>query len=227
MKKLVLYQMMSLAMFSFGAASCGTDEEDVSNDQYVVTIDSDGKTSSSVYFVPINDKNFYINGVLYTIINGHMEVDGFDKDILPTKVNIISELNYKGMTFKVNKIRGCAFQECRHITEVVIPAGIVSIGAWAFKECNSLKSVTISNTVETIGEWAFWGDALESIIIPNSVSVIGAEAFTGCMSLTHAKVPARFKDITYKDLYSPGSRYVSFQESVFKDCKNLKKIEYY
>lgn len=61
--------------------------------------------------------------------------------------------------------------ECRyntHITEVVLPEGLLEVPERAFCGCRNLKS----------------------IIIPVSVRYIGTGAFKGCLSLTELHVPA-------------------------------------
>ncbi|MGN0172149.1 MAG: leucine-rich repeat protein [Acutalibacteraceae bacterium] len=72
------------------------------------------------------------------------------------------------------------------LTELVIPAGVTSIGEYAFYGCSSLTSVTIPNSVTSIGDWAFsWCNSLTSVTIPDSVTSIGDWAFDLCYSLWH------------------------------------------
>jgi hypothetical protein len=69
-------------------------------------------------------------------------------------------------------------------TDVVIPDGVTSIGAYAFEHCSILTSITIPDSVTRIGNCAFYGcTSLTSINIPDSVTSIRLSAFWGCESL--------------------------------------------
>ncbi len=71
------------------------------------------------------------------------------------------------------------------VTDLIIPDGGTSIGAYAFYDCDSLTSVTIGNGVTSIGEYAFYYCRnLTSITIPDSVTSIEDMAFYWCNSLT-------------------------------------------
>ena len=96
------------------------------------------------------------------------------------------------------------------VTDLVIPAGMTSIGKYAFYNCDSLESVTIPDSVTSIGEGAFSGcDNLEitintddkylysedgttillcdssvtSVIIPENVASINSGAFACCRNV--------------------------------------------
>ena len=68
--------------------------------------------------------------------------------------------------------------------DVIIPAGVSTIGSEAFSDCSSLTSVTIPDGVTEV-EWLAFKDCcnLTTVIMPNSVSKIGEGAFDGCASL--------------------------------------------
>ncbi len=68
-----------------------------------------------------------------------------------TDITILSE--FSGIP--VTKICDGAFENCRFITSVTIPAGVADIGRDAFKNCTSLESVTIPSSVISIGRDAF------------------------------------------------------------------------
>ncbi len=116
----------------------------------------------------------------------------------------------------VRRITSGAFQECRELTEVVIPDTIVNIGERAFyicpkltevklpkgllmiersafNYCRSLKQVEIPDGVISIGIRAFFDCiSLESIDIPASVGAIGKEAFANCPKLVATVVEGSF-----------------------------------
>ena len=65
---------------------------------------------------------------------------------------------------------------------VIIPAGVTSVGRCAFYGYEGLTSVTIPNTVTNIGMYAFnrcYG--LTSVTIPDSVTGIESFAFFGAV----------------------------------------------
>ena len=77
-----------------------------------------------------------------------------------------------------------------HVTDLVIPDGVTSIGWYAFSGCSGLTSITIPNSVTSIGDGAFYYcTGLTSITIPDSVTSIGDSAFPGCTGLTSVTIP--------------------------------------
>ncbi len=104
----------------------------------------------------------------------------------------------------VTSIGGGAFEGCKNLEDVTLPASMTSIGDDAFYSCKNLVSVTLSEGLTSIGDSAFFAcPGLTSITIPASVTVIGANAFTHCTSLELATFLCDDVDIS---------------ENVFKDC---------
>ncbi|MCI8325697.1 MAG: leucine-rich repeat domain-containing protein, partial [Clostridia bacterium] len=52
---------------------------------------------------------------------------------------------------------GSAFEGCRNLTSIEIPASVTSIGSYAFWYCSSLTSIEIPASVTSIGDRAFSG----------------------------------------------------------------------
>ena len=82
-----------------------------------------------------------------------------DKDASGS-VSIPETVTHNGVEYKVTEIGEGAFQNNTGLTEVSIPASIISIGENAFAGCTNLKSITIN------------------IIVPINISVISARGFT-------------------------------------------------
>lgn len=92
--------------------------------------------------------------------------------------------------------------------EIMIPKGVITIGAGAFKDSKAEK-VTIPDGVQKIEEEAFQNcDKLTKIVIPNSVLELGQSAFQGCDNLSRV------------ELF--GELYVGM--SAFADCTSLKHV---
>lgn len=182
------------------AASCLTfvscdkddDEFDDNNQKVVVkdvvvTVKEDGSVSEGHSFSAVDSQTFYIDYIKYSVVDGHLEVTGYDKTAFSGEAKIVSELNYKGNTYQVLRIAERAFDGYRHnddkiLTSVVIPNTVREIGKRAFSSCNALKTVSIGNSLKTIGELAFEDcSLLASINLPNSVTTIDYGAFRGCM----------------------------------------------
>jgi len=70
-----------------------------------------------------------------------------------------------------------AFENCRGMTSVTIPASVVAVEGRAFAGCVSLGTVTIPNKVNSIGDWAFYLSGVKFITIPDSVLSIGNSVF--------------------------------------------------
>ena len=92
-------------------------------------------------------------------------------------------------------IGDCAFMSCTSLTSMVIPKGVTRIGSRAFYGCYGLGSVTVPESVMVIGEYAFSECHLASITIPESVISIGVGAFQNCSSLSSMVIPPKVKTI--------------------------------
>ena len=86
----------------------------------------------------------------------------------------------------LTKIPDRAFEDCKTLTGITIPAGVTSIGAGAFRGCTSLTSVTLPAGLKSIDRNAFtFCESLTSITIPASVTstyanfAVGYETFRG------------------------------------------------
>ena len=99
--------------------------------------------------------------------------------------------------------------------DLVIPAGVTSIGNGAFKGCSGLTRVTFGegSKLESIGHKAFDGcSGLSSMEIPAGVTSIGNYAFRGCSGLTRVT-------------FGEGSRLESIGAFAFDWCRGLSSVE--
>ena len=113
--------------------------------------------------------------------------EGGNKNI--TKVTIPESVEYENQSYNVVAIGNSAFEGCRKLTSVNIPASIKNIGMYAFHDCEELASVTFNDGLESIDNAAFWlCEKLNNVVIPKTVNSIGETPFLGCKSLTSLRV---------------------------------------
>ena len=77
-----------------------------------------------------------------------------------------------------------------NLTSVVLPKGLKHIGKNAFAVSKHLGNIEIPEGVLTIGEGAFCECPLKEVEIPESVIFIGWQAFAGCSSLKRVTLPS-------------------------------------
>ncbi len=171
-----------------------------------VVVNDDGTTSNGSIFSAIDNQNFYVDYIKYTVTEGHLTVSGYDKTGFKGIAKIISKLTYKGNTYEVLEIGDRAFGGCTSLTAIIIPNSVTSIGYAAFYKCSSLTSITIPNSVTSINYKAFsYCTSLTSVTIGSGVTSIAYYAFEYCQSLTNVYCYAENVPNTYSDafIYSP------------------------
>ncbi len=191
----------------------------IPDEEIVVTVDAYGIAQGEHWFEEIDETNYYIDDIKYTVQNGDLVVIGYNETFFKGEARIISKLKYPGRTMNVVEIWENAFKDCGVLTSVTIPESVTSIGDGVFWGCNSLTSITIPNSVTSIGYEAFYectsltsvtlesnnivsaardrdssmrtifGNQVEEYIIGNSVTSIGNYAFYECSSLTSITIP--------------------------------------
>lgn len=98
-----------------------------------------------------------------------------------------------------------------HITEVVLPDTVTSIGIRAFQNCYDLQEITMSNKLAQIYSDAFSDCvSLKRVEFPETLGTIGGGAFSGCTSLNSIVLPENT---------------VNLGGGAFRDCSNLMYIE--
>lgn len=104
-----------------------------------------------------------------------------------------------------------AFFQASFLTNLVIPAGVTTIGPGAFEECSNLQGVDfLSDQLGTLGASAFSGcSQLRSIRIPINVRSLNDSLFSGCASLTNVTIQGNLDEIHPK---------------AFENCTLLKQL---
>ena len=91
-----------------------------------------------------------------------------------------------GSESQLELIMDSAFEDCKYLAEITIPASVTEIGYNAFQGCIGLEHVYFENgsKLKTICSGAFKGcKALKEIDLPNSITYIGKNAFEDCSNL--------------------------------------------
>ncbi len=87
----------------------------------------------------------------------------------------------------VQKVGG--FQNCSHLTTVILPSTCTILGEYAFDHCSSLTSINLDHVV-SIDQFAFRGTNLSEALLPEGLVSIGGYAFTECPALQHVSLPS-------------------------------------
>ena len=223
MKKIQFLSLMLAVIALPLLVSCSKDDDGgigSSSDKNKVVVDDNGKTSNGSIFSAIDDKNFYLDYIKYTVEEGHLVVSGYDKAGFKGVAKIVSSITYKGNTYEVLGINYRAFEGCSGLTSITIPNSVTSIGRSAFYNCSGLTSVKVENEntiydsrdncnaiIETSTNQLVVG--CKNTIIPNSVTSIGDYAFYGCSGLTSVTIPNSVKTI---------------RDAAFEGCSGLTSI---
>lgn len=123
---------------------------------------------------------------------------------------------------------------CKAVSEVIIPDTITEIPDGAFYNCVGLKNITIPNTIVSIGYKAFEGcGGLNTITMPNSLTSIGGNAFYGCSGLKSIVLSDNLIEIKsrafegctgIKEINLP-SNLISIGSYAFEGCTGITKLE--
>ena len=129
----------------------------VEPEEIIVTVDAYGIAEGEHWFEEIDETNYYIDDIKYTVQNADLVVTGYNETFFKGEARIISKLKYHGRTMNVVSIGRHAFADCTRLTSVTIGSGVTSIGEYAFSDCDNLTSISIPNSVTNIGDRAFDG----------------------------------------------------------------------
>ena len=129
MKKIKFSSMMMLALMVLPfMASCSDDDSNGGgSDNISVMINENGTTSNGSIFSAIDDKNFYLDYIKYTVEEGHLVVTGYDKVGFKGVANIVTRIVYKGNAYEVLEIGRYAFERYNGLTIITIPKSVTTI----------------------------------------------------------------------------------------------------
>ena len=87
-----------------------------------------------------------------------------------------------------------AFCDCVNLTQINLPDGITTIGAYAFAH-TSITSIHLSDALTAIGAYAFSNTNISDIHLPNGLTEIPDGAFFACHSLAAIDLPQSVQSI--------------------------------
>ena len=152
-----------------------------------------------------------IDGIWYNLVSKAKQATVTRSDGTSYSGNIIipTTVTYDGVEYSVTSIGNYAFENCRNLTAIVIPKGIIEIGQYAFSGCG-LHTITIPGSVNKINTSTFLKCSnLTSVYISEGVTSIGNMAFSNCSKLTSITIPSSMTEIKY---------------AAFYNCKNLTAV---
>ena len=163
------------------------------------------------------------DGYMHYLGSWLLKADGFDENAdLAVREGTLGVADY---AFQHNpwtcSIRSVTFpKSLRHLgnraltgceaAEIVLPAGLETMGEGVFDGNKNLQMVTLPENLKTLPENTFWNCAsLETVELPEGAETIGMTAFRGCTSL--------------KEVHIPGS-VTEIGDKAFEQCPNLKDV---
>lgn len=202
--------LLALAMMFVLLPTAAFAETIYTSGDYQYTLDADGKATITQYtgigmtsavdvVIPsdLTDENGKHEVVA---IGGRAFAGAKMKSVqIPTTVTLIGEY---------------AFHQNWGLTEIVIPASVVTIEAHAFEWCGNIEKIEFSrgSRLQTIGTSAFIHcKGLVRVTLPNGLKTIQNNVFDGCLKLESVVIPNSVTEI--------------WQRS-FDNCTSLKSVKY-
>lgn len=101
-----------------------------------------------------------------------------------------------------------------YLTQVSLPASLISIGEGAFGNCSSLQQVNFSENLTAIGKSAFEGcSSLQQVNFPKNLTAIGIRAFQNCSNLKQVDL-------------STCTALTKIGERTFSMCSKLEEVKF-
>ena len=163
--------------------------------------------------------------------NGHLLTDN---DRFAQDTTVYAVTNYTKFTWSGTKITGVTGSKPKgkiiipdgcteidaftlgwsYLTQVSLPASLISIGEGAFGNCSSLQQVNFSENLTAIGKSAFEGcSSLQQVNFPKNLTAIGTRAFQNCSNLKQVDL-------------STCTALTKIGERTFSMCSKLEEVKF-
>ncbi|MBP0973324.1 MAG: leucine-rich repeat protein [Oscillospiraceae bacterium] len=168
----------------------------------------------------------------YRVYSTYAEVSDFDWKCPDAVVTIPNTVN----GLPVISIGNGAFKHLKYadapssLEEVVLPAGLISIGSSAFMG-STIVTMDIPDSVDSFGSWAFCEcENLTSVKLPKYCKELPHCMFSDCPKLDDVIIPSAVETIGYNAFTNTGLTSVTIPGSVkkidtsFTECTALKTV---
>lgn len=164
---------------------------------------------------------FTENHIKYTVEpDGSTAIREVDGNYWTEDLRIPEKVSYGGTEYFPTKIKGNAFNRCKYLLSLTIPASITSIEENGLSfTWNNLISIVVENgnpvydsrdncnaVIETATNTLILG--CQETTIPTSVTTIGVFAFYGCDNLLTIELPDNLESIEMSAFSGSGLRYI-------------------
>lgn len=151
----------------------------------------------------------YINNIKYEISSETTcLVTGYNGEIV--EVSIPEEIIINRRKYKVTKLRNSCFENCKSLTNIIIPNSISELGDYCFYNCTSLTNISLPNGIKKLGDSCFQDcKSLVNVNLPNTIVKVGDFCFYNCISLINITIPNNMRELG---------------KSCFDNCKSLTNI---
>ena len=125
-----------------------------------------------------------------------------------------------------------AFYGCTGLTDITLPNGTSSLGAYALYNCSGIASIAVPNSVTSIGSYAFSGcSTLSSVNLGTGVTALNEGVFQNCTSISSIQISNItsigsnvFNGCTKLNGISFNSNLTSIGANAFKNCTRLANV---
>lgn len=131
----------------------------------------------------------------------------------------------------VKAIGEYAFNGCRNLVSLALPAGVIHIRTGAFYGCKELRSLTLPKSLVTIRQKAFENcTLLTELTVPEGVTEIYNGAFRGCSKLKRVTLPSALTLIDSEAFLGTAIEIIAIPKgvkelgAVFSECEKLVSV---
>lgn len=127
-------------------------------------------------------KFFVVNGIKYKIKSGNKVTVAKNTEPYSGNIIIPSSVTYASKEYEVVDV-GEAFSSSPNLLKVTLPSSLKNIAPYAFKDDTELQEVILPEGLLVLGAYAFDNSGLKTMTIPSTIISFGENAFNNCDKL--------------------------------------------